>query len=99
MKEKKYSLIEMLKSHDAYIVLCTQKQYHDLIHRVARIKANEVVLCGDWYATRSWIIDKILYEWEVTIVGAYWVNDKHYKVKYIKMSEIDLVIKPRRKEK
>ena len=102
MKEKKYSLIEMLKSNKVYGILCTRKQYEDLRHRVARIRALNEGCSGEYYqAQHLWVIKEKDPEFLILLFGAKRIEiDYTCKIEaVIKYSEIDLVMKPRKKEK
>lgn len=103
MEEKKYSLIDMLKNNKVYGILCTRKQYDDLRHRVARIKALNEGCNGKYYrAQHLRVIKEKDPEFLILLFGA----AKRIEVDYtceieavIKYSEIDLIMKPRKKDK
>ena len=102
MKEKKYSLIEMLRSNKIYGILCTRKQYEDLRHKVSRIRALNEGCNGEWYqAQHLWVTKERDPEFLIFLFGSKRI-DVDYRCEceaVIKYSEIDSVVKPRKKEK
>lgn len=102
MKEKKYSLIDMLKSNKVYGILCTRKQYEDLRHRVARIRALNEDCNGEYYQhAHLWVKKNKDPEFLILLFGAQRMDiERQCKIEaVIKYYEIDLIMKPRKKEK
>ena len=92
----------MLKSNKVYGILCTRKQYEDLRHRVSRIRALNEGCNGEYYqAHHLWIIKERDPEFLILLFGSKRI-DVDYTCKceaVIKYSEIDLVMKPRKRDK